>query len=90
MRDLWFLSDWFLKCFWNKHLIDLHLFKEQLVVEKMLYGDSPVFEYIEVQKKDFLVNIFGLFPKLRPHCLENFVFILFALSSRRNFSKNCT
>ena len=53
--------------------MDLHLFKEQLVVEKMLYGDSPGFEYIEIQKKDFLVNIFGLYPKLRPHHLENFV-----------------
>ena len=57
----------------NIYLMDLHLFKEQLVVEKMLYGDSPVFEFIEVQKKDFLVNIFGLYPKLRPHHLENFV-----------------
>jgi len=53
--------------------MDLHLFKEQLVVEKMLYGESPVFEYIEIQRKDFLVNIFGLYPKLRPLLLDNFV-----------------
>ena len=53
--------------------MDLRLFKEQLVVEKMLYGESPVFEYIEIQKKDFLVSIFGLYPKLRPLHLDNFV-----------------
>jgi len=48
-------------------------FKEQIAVEKMLYGDPPSFEYIAVQNIDFLVNIFGFYPKLRPHHLDNFV-----------------
>jgi len=54
--------------------MDLVLFKEQFVVEKKLYGESPVFEYIEIQKMDFLVNIFSIYPKLRPLHLEKFVF----------------
>jgi len=48
--------------------------KEQISIEKMLYGDPPVFEYHEIQRKDFLVSLFGMYPKLRPHYLESFVF----------------
>jgi len=69
MRFKWILSFFGLKI----NLMDLHLFKEQIIVEKMLYGDPPVFKYIEIQKKDFLLNIFCMYPKLRPLHLENFV-----------------
>jgi len=48
-------------------------FKEQIYVETMLYGDPPVFEYIEIKDKDFLVKLFGMYPKFRPHHLESFV-----------------
>jgi len=67
--------------------MDLVLFKEQIAVEKALYSDSPVFEYIEIQKKDFLVKIFGLYPKLRPHNLENFVFFCSNYLQEASFRK---
>ena len=65
----------------------LPLFKEQLVVEKMLYGESPVFEYIEIQNKDFLVNTFNLYPKLRPHHLGKFVLFCLPYLKDSSFRK---
>jgi len=47
--------------------------KEQISLEKMLYGDSPDFGYREIMRKDFLVDLFGLYPKLRPHYIASFV-----------------
>jgi len=54
-------------------LIQDDAFKGQIAIEKMLYGFPPAFEYIEIQKKDFLLNIFCMYPKYRPLHLENFV-----------------
>jgi len=47
--------------------------KEQIAIEKMLYGAPPRFEYIEIQKMDYLAKLCGSFPKLRPHYLDSFV-----------------
>lgn len=49
------------------------IWKEQIALENMIYKDPPKFEYMEVSNKDLLIPIFGLYPKLRPHNLENFV-----------------
>jgi len=54
--------------------MDIALFKEQIAVEKALYGDYPVFEYIEIQRKDFLIKLFCSYPKFRHQNLESFVF----------------
>jgi len=48
-------------------------FKEQIDVEKKLYDNPPVFEYIDIQDKGFLVSLFGIYPKLRPLHLDSFV-----------------
>jgi len=62
-------------------------FKEQIAIEKMLYGDPPAYEYVEIQNEDFLVKIFGMYPKLRPHKLGNFVLFCSNYLKEKSFRK---
>jgi len=66
--------------------------KEQIAFEKLLFNNPPNFEYREIQNKGFLINLFGIFPKLRPHYLESFVLFcshyLKEETFRKNFLKN--
>jgi len=61
--------------------------KEQISIEKMLYGNPPVFEYREIKRKDFLVSLFGKYPRLRPHYLESFVFFCSNYLKEESFRK---
>jgi len=48
-------------------------FKEQIEFEKMVYSNFPHFEYVEIENKSFLIHLFGKFPKIRPHYLDQIV-----------------
>jgi len=63
-------------------------FQEQVAVEKILFGDSPVFRYIEIQRKDFLLHLFVMFPKLRPHHIDNFSIFCSHYLHEESFRKN--
>jgi len=62
-------------------------FKEQIVFEKMIYGDPPVFKFMEIQRKGFLVGLFGIYPRLRPQHLERFVIFCSNYLQDQNFRK---
>jgi len=66
-----YLQDDFQKIFMDSNRENA--FKEQIAVEKMIDKDPPVLEYVEIRNKYFLVNLFGLYQKLRPFHLEKFV-----------------
>ena len=60
-------------------------FQEQIVFEKLIYGDPPVFEYMEIQTKDFLVDRFVMFLSLRPLYLERAVILCLEYTKNSHF-----
>jgi len=47
--------------------------KEQISFEKMVYNDPPSFEYQQLENTEFLYGLFSIYPKIRPHYLNQIV-----------------
>ena len=62
--------------------------KEQIAFENMIYNDNPLFEYRDISNKDFLVSLVGLYPKLRPHYINEFVKLVSCYLNEDSFRKD--
>jgi len=62
--------------------------KEQITFENMIYNDNPLFEYRDISNKDFLVSLVGLYPKLRPHYLDEYAKLVSFYLNEDSFRKD--